>query len=813
MATQSNAEPSASSRRWIEIADPATLAALDWEAYLELIAHLAATDLGVSRVLGVAPLSSPEAHAERLADASEVERALLEGPLVPATDEPVAAAAAAIGGSGDLEGSQLVLLAGLLGALERLRERVADDSLPRLATRLARLPSLDALLALTRQTLDPRGEIRDDASPALRRLREGVRRRREEVYGVLRSVMEAHREDLADEVFPVRDGRVVLVVQSAARGRLGGLLHGRSGTGRSVYLEPLAAVEVNNALRQASDEEQAERSRLLRRLVDAWRAAAPVVGQAFDLLAELDALQSAARFAELCEARIPFLSEDGTVRLAGARHPLLEPRLEDLRREALGSSGHQGAVVPLELELAAELQALAVTGPNAGGKTVALKTVGLCVLAARAGLPFPCARATAVPWLVAVAAAIGDEQDVLRERSTFSGRLERVRAALEVAAPGALVLLDELGSGTDPEEGAALGAALVEAFLARGARVLLTTHLAALAAHLADLAGAATAAMEFDPERGQPRFRLRIGAPAGSHALALARRLGLPEAVLGRAEALLGEEAARLRRTLAEVETLRERLREEEVAARAARLEIERLAQSLETERFELATARREVGREATRRLASFRAEVQSRLAAVQRELEEQLRAGRRRGVVAGAVEALFADAPVAEGEEEPAVDPGALVVGSRVRHRLLGWSGRIAAVDGERVEVAASGGMRLRAQAGELVAEQGPDPQRVARPVKLRPGSTSDASERSVSSELVLIGKRIEDALAELEQYLDQALLAGWERVRIVHGHGTGRLRRAVREALARHRGVVEASAAADNEGGDGATIAILGR
>jgi DNA mismatch repair protein MutS2 len=806
-----NAEPA-----WDHVADRGTLVALEWPEYLALLAELASTDLGAAAIRSSPPLPSRDDHELRGQQVAEMELLLLEGALVPLEDEPIEPRRGRLQARRDLEGADLVVLARALDAALAARRRIDEDerlvALPRL---VATLEPLEPLVQQTRRVLDERGEIRDDASPALLRLREQVRRRRDEVYGVLHEQMAQHRELLADETFPVRDGRVVLVVQSSGRPHLDGLVHGRSGTGRSVYLEPLAAVGANNALRQASDDELAERARLLRELADAWRAAVDGVIEALVILTALDRLQALARFAGRIEGRVADLDPDQWLRLVDARHPLLEPRLEHLREQALGSAGHRGVVVGLDLELDAATRVVAITGANAGGKTVSLKTVGLALLATRAGMPFPLARGSALPWPERIVAAVGDEQDVLQERSTFSGRLERIRAALEVADRGTVVLLDELGSGTDPEEGSALSAAVVESLLARGSRVLVTTHLAALAAHVAALPGSTTAGMDFDPEHGTPRYRLRLGPVAGSQALALARRLGFPRDLLERAESLLGHEAMRLRRTIAEAEALRERLQQElaEVEARTAGVERERQQLAAESERLRATT--KEVARDTARRLESFRVQVREHLGVELARLEQELGAGRRRGLVPAAIERLFADAAEVVPSTPVEESPEPLAVGATVRHRSLGWVGKVERCEpGREVEVIA-GGMRLRAPAADLVTTKAPAPQRERS--RREPSSPRReplaATTPEVGSELKLVGERVEAALARLDTFLDAALQSGHERVRVVHGHGTGRLRRAVREALRRHPGVAEVAGAGPDEGGEGATIVTMRR
>ncbi len=783
----------------------ATLDALEFSSYLRLLSALAATDLGRERLLTLAPAPDLEALDRRHRRYHEAARLLASQRLVPSFDEPLSALVEALGsGETEVVGVELNRLAAALRAVRSAAETIAaaDPECPELLEAARALGDLGSLIRGIERTLDRRGRVRDDASDRLVKLGGAVRRSRDAIYGDLQSYARRHQDDLAEETMPMHDGRLVVLLKAGAKSRGGGLVHRGSGTGRSVYFEPLEVVESNNRLREAQLREQEERQRLLRRLVSEARGAIEEIARHLDFLALLDQQQALRDFADLCDGRLIEISERHLLKSVGARHPLLEPRLAQLRERALGHPGHVGEVVPLDLELAPETRALVITGPNAGGKTVALKTVGLMALAAQAGLPFPAAPGSCAPRLSGLVATVGDEQDLLQDRSTFSGRLLRLREAWEAAGPDALLLLDELGSGTDPEEGAALSIALLEGLLARGSMALITTHLTPLAAAALEREGATCAAMQFDPTTHRPTFELVPGSPAGSEALALGRRLGLPPEWLDRADELLGSGQRDLRRLLAEVEGIRDELRRrvDEAERRAAELEValeeaDRRAEALEAERLRVA-------RETRASLDTFRRKVAGELRAEVERIREQVEAGRKRGLPEAAVDRLFADAPAVEIEEEAGAEPA---LGDSVEHRRLGWKGVVDRLDRGRAEVSVHG-KRMRCRVEDL------------KVVAAKPAATGRRRERPrapasppAPRELNLIGQRVEEALGLLDAYLDRALLTAEGDVRIVHGHGSGRLRKAVREHLRGHPAVAGQRPGREDEGGDGATVVAL--
>ncbi|HWM89394.1 MAG TPA: Smr/MutS family protein [Thermoanaerobaculia bacterium] len=794
------------------ILSDATAQALELPSLLAVVSCLASSDLGRDRVLRLEPYDDEAALRLQRARFEEASRLIGDRPLVPDLDFPLGQLLERlVTGRPPLEGADLVRLADLgratRAASARIREAVPPC--PHLLRMAEALPDIDPLLRRVDRTLDRRGEVREDASPRLAALRQQIRRVRDQLYRELGDFVSSHKDELSEETVPMRGGRLVVVLQAGARGRTSGLVHGRSATGKSFYFEPLHVVETNNTLQQSSEDEEEERRRILLELIAEARAAIPALRDHAAFLEDLDLLQASVRFGQGCDGYLPEIGPRYELRLLAARHPLLDPCLAELRAEALGQAGHSGDIVPLEVELGSDRRILVVTGPNAGGKTVALKTTGLLTLAAQCGLPIPAAPGSRVPFVRKLVATVGDEQDLLADRSTFSGRLLRLKEAWEAAGPDSLILIDELGSGTDPEEGAALAVALLEGLLKKGSLSVITTHLTQLAAAALELDGATCAAMEWNSESGRPTFRLVPGPPGGSEALALGRRLGLPAEWLDRAEARLGTEHRDLRRLIAEVDRVRQDLSDTRERLEIETADAEKLRRRLEAERNALEEERRNLGKKLKADLDAFRRETADRLRREVERMQERFEEGKRRGLAAEAVESLFAEAPRFQ-EEEPAAE-GPLVVGGLVRHIGLGWQGTLDKLEADRAEVLVHG-KRVRCRPEDLAAA-GPVQK---GPTKLKPvprdTKARDLDESaSVAPELNLIGQRVEPALEELDSYIDRALVASRKEVRVVHGHGSGRLRQAVREHLRSHRGVATIRPGAPNEGGDGATVVTL--
>ncbi len=829
------------------VCSSATSEALEFPSLLAVLAGFASTDAGSRAVRAIAPETDPAEIDRRRARYAEIARETERGGvLAPSLDGLLDLRDHLEGDARGLAGPELLDLAAAIETSEEILGRLGDpETTPQCAGEVDTLRRMEVdaaavdaagdggcagLASRLRRTLDRRGGVRDDATPRLRLLIRSARRTQASVEATLLAYVREHGSSLADDSTPMRGGRLSVLLPAGSRGRLGGLVRGRSASGRSFYFEPSEVVEGNDELERIASDRDFERTRILADLVAQARALAPAIVARIDFLAAVDAMQAAVRFAGEVDAALAAAAPPGPagsaslLELRGARHPLLDPRLADRRELALGAAGNWSSVVPLDLTLDHH-RTLVLTGPNAGGKTVALKTAGLLCLMNQAGLPVPAARDSRLPILDRVVAVVGDEQSVLEERSTFSARLLRLREVWRHAGPNTLVLLDEVGAGTNPEEGAALGIALLEGLVERGSLGVLTTHLTQLAAAALEAPAASCAAMGFAPDSGLPTYRLVVGPPGGSQALALARRLGLPSAWLKRAEHVLGSEHQKLRRVLERNERLRERLlaREAELARLTAETETARAR--LESRREALGAARQRLDQALGREIDALRRANRRRLDQALAELSSTSRVPGKRAFarvaaslhgeldrdVSAAVERMVqapdaADTPPDRESQGPSAteERRPLVAGVRVRHRSLGWVGELTEIRGARATVLVRG-KRLRAPAADLeaVAE---DRRSAPAEVQVR-RSQAD----SVEAELLLIGQLVDPALDSLDAYLDRALAAGRERVRVVHGHGSGRLRRAVREHLRGHPAVADYGPSPASAGGDGATEVVL--
>ncbi|HEU5250889.1 MAG TPA: Smr/MutS family protein, partial [Thermoanaerobaculia bacterium] len=646
-------------------------------------------------------------------------------------------------------------------------------------------------------------------------LRRKLRRHRADVSRRLEKMLETRRDALADSVLVLRNDRYCLPVSASARSRVAGIVHDRSGSGQTVFVEPLEVVEANNDLALAAAEERREVERILTSLGRA------VLDRADDLLAataevaELDAREAAVDFGAMCDGRVTEISDDGSWVLSRARHPLLDSRLADLRRRALGEMRVSRDVIPLDLDLSPGARLLVVSGPNAGGKTVVLKTAGLFSLMAQAGFPVPAATGTRLPVFGAISTEIGDAQQILADRSTFSSSMETLAGILETAAPDRLALIDEIGSATDPEEGGALAIAFLEEYLSRGGRAVVTTHLSAIKAFAASRDDAVGSAMEFDEGSGRPTYRLQTGLSGRSRALSVAEREGLPASVLARAREILGAAWERRDRAESDAEAALERLRREEQELAhdrdAARREAARLAAERET-------AARERERMLETGLAGFEKAKKELARNLEREIEAiREDAARRSGESAARIleraEDEAASGVVTEARQERIARSRALAAGDRARLRGTRTEGIVASVEADAawLEVA---GKRMRVGLGELERIGDPSPRPSPRPAGRGGPERTGGRESDVgvsTPEVNVIGRRLDEAVDEVEKALDSALAAGADRFRVVHGHGTGRLRDGLRDHLRKHPAVSRLRAADPREGGNGATIVEL--
>lgn len=648
-------------------------------------------------------------------------------------------------------------------------------------------------------TLDDEGTILDSASRELAEIRRAKRTLTARVRKKLEEIVRKHETAifLQDDFITIRSGRWVIPVRMDSKGMVPGVVHDVSSSGETAFMEPLEIIPFVNELENLTAEEKAEEIRILRRL-SAWiREDSDRIRACFDTLVELDRLDSIAAYAEQYAMAMPELSTDTTLRLLSARHPLLLALRAD--------QPDAPPVEPLDLELGADFQVLAISGPNAGGKTIALKTVGLITAMALAGMPVPASPSSAIPLLDALLVDIGDEQSIESSLSTFSAHVAGIARILEQAGPQSLVLLDELGTGTEPLQGAAIGCAVLHELQSRGAVVMATTHLTEIVGFVQQTPGMQNAGMEFDSASWTPRYRLVMGEPGQSHALETARRYGLPETVLQFARELLGDAGTAFAGVIEDLRQKRNALADELAGQQTERQRLSEQARQLEQQRAELDELRRRIAEQG-------RDEARALVTATRRELNsllDEYRKERRKETAdrlrerAGQLEASFAPAD----QQAPAADT--LKPGQQVHLRLLDRDATVVSVDQARQKV------RVRAGSIEMeVPLHGLSQASAAPAATKRPAHTPIRMTQTVasaSSELNLIGKRVDEALTLLEAFVDQAVLAGEREIRVVHGLGSGVLQQAVREFLGRHPQVATWRSGAPHEGRDGATIAEL--
>ena len=790
---------------------------LEFDRIRTLLLQQVGSRPGRVRLEGLAPLVEPEAVRRALARTSEgvsLLRQLGRQPYHDLPDPQEALAGARVRGS-HLEPRALADVASFVeGGVEIARRVARVDGTPALSALASRVEDTTAVAVVIRRALLPSGELSDDASPRLAELRRALVRLRAQLTSVMEGYLRSAESDrlLQDRIVTTRNDRYVLLLKSEQKAKLPGIIHGSSGSGASLFVEPLPAVELNNDIVELQDSERREVVRILQELTARVGERADAIAAMADALGELDAVQAMALLAVAMDAHPPEIVEGAQpeLELVDSRHPLLMPELAD----RLGIA-RAAEPVPVSLRMGGERPVLVISGPNTGGKTVALKTVGLFALMAQCGLHVPTAPGSRLPVFRRVFADIGDEQSIAENLSTFSAHLAAIAAMTRDLARPALVLLDEVGGGTDPTEGGALGVAIVEHFRRAGAMVVVTTHHGLMKAYAQSTPGVEAASFGYDPTSYQPTYRLEIGKPGRSLALEMAERLGLPAEVVKdarerrddkheQAEALL----ARLEREKAAQDEERERI--EALRAEAA----EALARARAAEQEIQAKKRREVevfARELRRRAE----EAEQKAAEAIREAVQKLEAARKTEAAAprlkseavaairDAHEAVLKDPELGLPQEEEAPSLP-LAVGMRVRFKPMGVTGEVMALQGDKAELAISG-KRLKVATRELVG--------LATPRNRPPSSFGSASfpTKSVPAELNLIGMTVEDAQDRVGKFLDDASLSDRRELRIVHGFGEGKLRKAVAKLLEQHPLVASWRAGGASEGGGGATVVEL--
>lgn len=719
-----------------------------------------------------------------------------------------------------LSSSELLDACSLMETTAGIRQTFKGDAAnksPLLAGLASNLADLRHLSAAIRRAILPNGEISDDASPQLKRIRVGITQAREKIQRSLESILRARGEPAGEDYVTVRNDRFVIPVRASERRNVPGVVHGASGTGQTVFVEPLEAIDLNNRLVQLAEDELAEIARILEELAERLRADRGPLEAAATTIAHFDSVFARGRFTRDFDCTMPEFSAGNSLRLDSARNPVLEATLRPQGRKA----------VPLTLALGANETVMVISGPNTGGKTVALKTVGLAALSAQSAIPVA-AGAAELPIFNRVLADIGDEQSIAADLSTFSAHMLNLKSMLEVATDRSLILVDEMGTGTAPEEGAALAVALLEEFRMRRALTIATTHHDRLKAYASTTPGIVNAAMEFDEENLRPTYRLLVGVPGTSSGIEIARRLGLPPHIVNHARQSLSPESREARDLIAylhrgrdEMDDLKRHAREE-----VAQLEAER--RSLQTEWVdrqkkriaELERSFLETQKRLEGEVARLVGEIKDR--SLRGQFEKQT--GRRLGKIEGEARAE-ADAAVVGTLADSQADLGASVEapGKSVAPEALSEGRRVVVKgfkqpmvfrrhDGRTADVEA-GPMRMKVPLADIIGFEEAKPAKPAVPVAPARGITVHAqpSSDAEAKEINVIGCTVEEATGRVDKFLDDAALAGKLSVRIIHGHGTGALRRGLAEFLSAHPLVDRIHAEAEDRGGTAITVAEL--
>ena len=872
---------------------------LEFDSLRELVRRYSQTEVGRARVEAIEPIESLEALRRALdqtAEAIELRQRGLRFSLDGISDPAEAIALLKIKGAA-LEPAAMLGLVGLCQAAIDARASILAerDSCPTLFEIVAALPQeLKKLAATITKKILPNGEIDDRASPELARIRREIARLRSSITRSLEMLMRSSTDAIQEELVTLRNDRFVIPVRADHRGRINGVAHGSSSSGATIFIEPMQTIEANNELQTLREAEQREIAELLFGLSEDLRHELPGIEAAAEAIAQLDFVNAKAAFAEKFNCVVPSVSEPGAtgsksqvvrsdpvvtptspgsdtiLEFIEARHPLLE--------ESLRASDSQ--VVPVSFRLDDEKTTMVISGANAGGKTVVLKTAGLLSMMALSGLPVP-AKAARVPFYRSILADIGDHQSLAANLSTFTSHVANIASMIETVEMPALVLLDEVGTGTDPEEGSALGVAVVDEFKQRGAHVLATTHYSGLKMYAANEPGVLNASVEFDERTLRPTYRLLVGLAGSSSGLEIARRFGIPPEIVGKANEQVkkssrdaieylrrikdeAEEAEALRRALEEERTAvaekfatldgqfqkRERKRQAEFEKELARAvsKFENNSREL-AEKIQDRADRVKVEREAQKQVAELKREAQRAAQAARKATQASMAEDREaslppqlRGVRVvrdGTIVSRGAEESEGQGEQEsqpdiraPSVSERDIQAGDRVRLLSFGSIGIVDRIKGDEAEVRV-GSLRMREKLTNLELLGQAEARGKHNEVSTTRGSgwvkssleemrqtattelhlhakTADAKFKN-NYELNLIGKTTDEAVDLADKFLDEAFLNGLNEVRIIHGHGTGALRKAISELLADHAHVARFGHAPPEKGGSGSTLVEL--
>ena len=754
------------------------------------------------------PLTSEKIIKEELRSTTEaVDLIVRKGPLPTGGLYDIREALLLAKKGGSLTMRQLLEVQNVLGISSEVVAFMHDDALPELKYIGEMVDLIVEFTALEKEIsrcILTEDEMADNASPKLKDVRRSIHQQNQAIKNKLSRIItsSSNKTYLQDAIVTMRDGRYVIPVKQEYRSFFPGMVHDQSKGGATLFIEPQGVVELNNKLRELEVEEQLEIARILAELSSRVAEHYREIRSNLELLIKLDFIMAKGKLSCKMHASEPKIDADGELRLISARHPLIEYK----------------KAVPVDIRIGGDYRTLIITGPNTGGKTVSLKTAGLLVMMAQSGLHIPASHASTLPIFGEVFADIGDEQSIEQSLSTFSSHMKNIVSIIDKASYDSLVLVDELGAGTDPTEGAALAIAILERFYDSGALTMATTHYNELKKYALATSGVENAAMEFDVETLTPTYRLLIGVPGKSNAFEISKKLGLSESVIERASEHIKHGDMEFENVISSIEDDKRKAAADRLDAESMRAEIEERLKKLEEKEKAISEKRADIIAEAKREARELLRETKSAVKDVQKDLRRLQKSGAHTNLNTGALEKsrrkineaedLVSEKVVKQVNSEP-VSADTLKIGDRVKLLTIGQNGTILSLPDEKGNLMINiGALKVKARLQDLMLiNEGKDRKPQAKSSS-KYGSLLRSKSSSVSASINVMGKNLEDALADVEKYLDDVYMAGLDMVSIIHGRGGGILKDGIRQMLKRKKYVDSYGAASYNDGGEGVTI-----
>lgn len=754
------------------------------------------------------PLTSEKIIKEELRSTTEaVDLIVRKGPLPTGGLYDIREALLLAKKGGSLTMRQLLEVQNVLGISSEVVAFMHDDALPALKYIGEMVDLIVEFTALEKEIsrcILTEDEMADNASPKLKDIRRSIHQQNQAIKNKLSRIItsSSNKTYLQDAIVTMRDGRYVIPVKQEYRSFFPGMVHDQSKGGATLFIEPQGVVELNNKLRELEVEEQLEIARILAELSSRVAEHYREIRSNLELLIKLDFIMAKGKLSCKMHASEPKIDVDGELRLISARHPLIEYK----------------KAVPVDIRIGGDYRTLIITGPNTGGKTVSLKTAGLLVMMAQSGLHIPASHASTLPIFGEVFADIGDEQSIEQSLSTFSSHMKNIVSIIDKASYDSLVLVDELGAGTDPTEGAALAIAILERFYDSGALTMATTHYNELKKYALATSGVENAAMEFDVETLTPTYRLLIGVPGKSNAFEISKKLGLSESVIERASEHIKHGDMEFENVISSIEDDKRKAAADRLDAESMRAEIEERFKKLEEKEKAISEKRADIISEAKREARELLRETKSAVKDVQKDLRRLQKSGAHTNLNTGALEKsrrkineaedLVSEKVVKQVNSEP-VSADTLKIGDRVKLLTIGQNGTILSLPDEKGNLMINiGALKVKARLQDLMLiNEGKDRKPQAKSSS-KYGSLLRSKSSSVSASINVMGKNLEDALADVEKYLDDVYMAGLDMVSIIHGRGGGILKDGIRQMLKRKKYVDSYGAASYNDGGEGVTV-----